>query len=167
MNCKNITKILLVILFGILTGNIYSQEEHHDNDHHKHHHHKYDLGVGNSLVYFPNEKETAYGLHLHLVRNIAHSKFGFGIAYERIFDQHKHNTIGLLASYNPVGGLHIDLSPGVTFEDHEPSELRFAFHAETAYNFDLGNFHLGPMLGFAFDPEDYHIGLGLHVGYGF
>ena len=95
------------------------------------------------------------------------SKFGFGIAYERNFDQHKHNTIGLLASYNPVGGLHIDLSPGVTFEDHEPSELRFAFHAETAYNFDLGNFHLGPMLGFAFDPEDYHIGIGLHVGYGF
>lgn len=130
MKYKYKTKVLFVILLGLLTDNIYSQEEHHTDDHHKHHHHKYDLGVGNSLVYFPNEKEAAYGFHLHLTRNIAHSKFGYGIAYERIFDEHKHNTIGLLASYNPFGGLHISLSSGAAFEDHAPSELNFAFHAE-------------------------------------
>jgi len=162
MNCKIEFKTLLVILFGIFTTNIYSQDEHHNHDHHK-----YELGVANSFVYFAKEKEIAYGLHVHLVRSIEHSKFGFGIAYERIFDEHKHNTIGLVGSYNPFGGLHISLSPGATFEGHEPSEMKFAFHAETSYDFNLGNFHLGPMFEFAFDPEDYHISLGLHIGYGF
>jgi len=162
MNCNIKCKTFLVFLFGVFTTNIYAQDEHHNHDHHK-----YELGLANTSVYFVKEKEVAYGLHLHLVRNIKYSKFGFGIGYERIFDQHKHNTIGLVASYNPFGSFHISLSPGATFEDHEPSAIKFAFHAETVYGFDLGNFHLGPMFEFAYEPEDYHLSLGLHIGYGF
>lgn len=162
MNSKIGKKSLVVIICVIITSSIYSQEINHNHDHHK-----YELGLANSVVYFTKEKEIAYGLHIHLIRNIEHSKLGFGLAYERIFDEHKHNTIGLVGSYNLFESLHISLAPGVTFEDVEPSELKFAFHAETVYDFDLGNFHLGPMLEFAFDPEDYHISLGLHIGYGF
>jgi len=155
-------KLLLGIIFGLVSSSAYSQEENHNHDHHL-----YELGVANSLVYFVSEKESAYGLHLHLIRNIKHSKFGYGVSYERIFDEHKHNTIGIVGSYNPIKPLHIDVSPGITFEDSEASELKFAFHAETSYNFDLGSFHIGPLLEFAIDPEDYHISLGLHLGYGF
>lgn len=162
MNCNIKLKTLLVFLFGVFAANINAQEEHHNHDHHK-----YELGLANTSVYFVKEKEIAYGLHLHLIRNIKHSKFGFGIGYERIFDKHKHNTLGVIASYNPFGGLHISLSPGATFEDHEPSAIKFAFHAETVYGFNVGNFHLGPLFELAYDQEDYHISLGLHLGYGF
>ena len=162
MNSKNRLKLFVVIFFGLITTSIYGQEVNHDHDHHK-----YELGVANSLVYFAGEDEYAYGFHLHLVRNISHSKFGYGIAYERIFDKHKHNTIGIVGSYIPFKSLHISIAPGVSFEDAEPSELKFAFHTEASYDFDLWNFHVGPLLEFAFDPEDYHISLGLHIGYGF
>jgi len=162
MNFKIELKTLLVIILGIFTAKSYSQEGNHNHDNHKH-----ELGVANSFVYFIKEKEVAYGLHMHLVRNFEHSKFGFGIAYERIFDEHKHNTIGFVGSYNPFECLHISLTPGVTFEDNETSEMKFAFHAETSYDFNLGIFHLGPMVEFAFDPDDYHLSLGLHIGYGF
>lgn len=155
-------KSFLVIIFGLITASIYSQEMNHNHDHHK-----YELGVANSLVYFAAEKEYAYGFHLHLVRNITHTKFGYGIAYERIFDEHKHNTIGIVGSYNPFKSLHINIAPGIAFEDSEPFDLKFAFHAETSYDFELGNIHVGPLLEFAFAPDDYHISFGLHVGYGF
>lgn len=153
---------LLLIVSGIFSTSVYSQEINHNHDHHKH-----EFGVANSMVFLAKEKEIAYGLHLHLVRNIEHSKFGFGIAYERIFDEHKHNTIGIVGSYNPFKLLHISLTPGVSFNDNESSDLKFAFHAETSYDFNLGNLHLGPMLEVAFAPDDYHISLGLHIGFGF
>ncbi|SMO60691.1 hypothetical protein SAMN06265379_103301 [Saccharicrinis carchari] len=162
MNSKIGLKLLVVVICLTFTSPIYAQEADHN-----HHHHQYELGLANSAVYFPKEKETAYGLHLHLIRNIKHSKLGFGLAYERIFDEHRHNTIGLVGSYNLFESMHISLSPGITFEDNEMSALRFAFHAEAAYGFNLGHLHLGPMLEFAFDPEHYHISVGLHVGYGF
>ncbi|MEE4177111.1 MAG: hypothetical protein V2I46_06330 [Bacteroides sp.] len=162
MNWKIGFKALAVIAFGIISTTVYSQEENHNHDHHK-----YELGLANSLVYFAGEKEFAYGLHIHLVRNINHSKFGLGLAYERIFDEHKHNSIGVVASYNPLKSWHINIAPGIAFEDAEPSDLKFAFHAETIYDFDIGNFHIGPLLDFAVDPEDYHFSFGLHIGYGF
>jgi hypothetical protein len=162
MNCKIGLKSLLAIVFGIISISAYSQEENHDHDHHN-----YELGVANSLVYFAGEKEFAYGLHIHLVRNIKHSKFGVGLAYERIFDDHKHNTIGVVGSYNPLKSWYINIAPGITFEDSEPSVLKFAFHAETLYDFNIGKFHIGPLLEFAVDSEDYHFSLGLHIGFGF
>ncbi len=162
MNSKNGINSVLLILFGLLTTSIYSQEINHNHDHHK-----YEIGLANSIVYFVGEKEYAYGLHLHLVRNIVHSKFGYGLAYERVFDDHKHNTIGIVGSYNPFKSLHINIAPGIVFEDSEPSDLKFALHAETSYDFELKNIHIGPLLEFAFDPEDYHISLGLHIGFGF
>lgn len=164
MNSKIRFKSLLVILCGIFTSSIYSQDINHD---HNHDHHKYEIGVANSLVYFAKEKEVAYGLHLHFVRKIDHSKFGYGMAYEKIFDEHSHNFIGIVGNYNPFNRLHINLTPGVTFEQNESSKLKLAFHAETSYDFSFGNFHLGPLLELAFAPEDFHIGLGLHIGYGY
>jgi hypothetical protein len=38
---------------------------------------------------------------------------------------------------------------------------------ETAYEFEIKNFHVGPAFEFAYDPEDFHISLGLHCGFGF
>lgn len=158
----NISIFLMSCFLLLIALKANSQETHtHDNVHFA------EFGVANSIVYFINEKELAYGLHLHLVKNISHSKFGFGLGYERIFDEHKHSTIGLVGSYTPIERLNLSLSPGIAFEGKRTSEARFALHLETAYGFQLGSIHLGPLLELAYDSEGYHFSLGLHVGFGF
>jgi hypothetical protein len=168
---------ILLLMFMVIQANAqttdthdgHSHVDHHSShdDHEHHDHHKNELGVANAPVYFVKEKVLTYGLHLHYVRTILNSKFGIGLGYERIFDAHKHNTVGLLATYRPIDKLNVNISPGITFEGIEAVQINFALHIEAAYEFEIHDFHLGPVLEFAYDPEDYHISLGLHIGYGF
>ena len=160
-------KLLLTYLTAIFSLNSFAQSpEHSDADSGSHEHHKNEIGISNAPVYFIKEKVFAYGLHVHYVHNIAESKFGIGLGYERIFDEHKHNTIGLEATYRPIEKLSFDLSPGVAFEDNN-SKKYFALHFETSYEFEMKDFHLGPAIEFAYEPEDLHISVGIHIGYGF
>ncbi len=156
---------LFAIAFSL---NAFAQIPEHsvDDDHQHHDHHKNEIGVANTLVYFLNEKTVNYGLHIHFVRGISESKFGIGLGFERIFDDHGHNTLGLVVAYRPIEKLGFSLSPGLTFEDGNP-QANFALHFETSYEFEIGNFHLGPIAELAYDPEDYHLSFGVHVGFGF
>ena len=129
--------------------------------------HQNELGISNAPVYFLKEKVFAYGLHFHAVHFVNNSKFGIGLGYEHIFDDHRHTTIGFVAAYRPFERLTLNLAPGVTFEADHKDELNFAVHAEAAYEFEIGNFHLGPAAEIAYDPEDIHLSLGLHIGFGF
>jgi len=166
-------RILLSILLLCFTGQLNAQDNqpdtanHKDHKSHKHDHHKNEIGIANAPVFFVKEKTFSYGLHLHYIRNIKETKFGFGAGFERIFDEHGHNTFGLVACYRPVDKLSLILSPGITLEDMNPTEPNFALHVETAYEFEINNIHLGPVFEFAYDPEDFHISFGLHIGYGF
>jgi hypothetical protein len=153
-------KHILAIISTFAAFNIYSQD--HDkvnleNDHHEHH--KNEIGVANSPVYFIKEKVFAYGLHIHYVRNITKTGFGIGLGYERIFDQHKHNTFGLVGTYRPIEELSFNVSPGLTFEDGN-NTARFALHLESSYEFEINDFHIGPAFEIAYDPEDYHVSIG-------
>lgn len=104
---------------------------------------------------------------MHYVRRFKETKFGYGLAYEHIFDDHKHSTYGVVFSYSPVDGLSFITSPGITTEAANP-DVAFAVHIEATYEFELGeNIHLGPAIEFAYDPEDIHLSLGLHLGFGF
>lgn len=159
--------IVLIIFFSLLPAIAFTQFDNHENhDIHHHEHHKNEISVANSLVTFLQEKETAYGLHVHYVRKLSDSPFGVGMSYERIFDEHKHNTIGIVASYRPVERFAISLSPGLAFED-SGSQSSLALHVETTYEFSIGDFHIGPLVEFAMDKEDQHLSLGIHVGIGF
>ena len=161
--------LFLTFLIAIFSSNILAQSiEHSDNHDHSgnHDHHKNEIGVANVPVYFLKEKVFSYGLHIHYVRNISKSKFGIGLSYERIFDEHKHKTFGLLLAYRPIDKLSFSVSPGLTVDADNP-EASFALHLETLYEFEIRNFHIGPVFEFAYDPEDIHLSLGLHVGYGF
>lgn len=160
-------KFFLTILTTIFTINIFAQTiEQSDNDSDNHKHDSNEIGIANSPVYFSKEKVLAYGLHMHYVKKISKSKFGIGIGYERIFDKHKHNTIGVVASYRPIEKLSFNVSPGLTFEDNN-SKTNLSLHFETSYEFEIKDFHIGPVFEFAYDIEDYHISLGFHIGYGF
>lgn len=168
-------KLFLLLLFTIaITSSLYAQSVEHSHDHehdeegevHQHEHPDSEIGIGNSIVYFAKEKEYAYGFHIHYVKSIPNSKLGIGFGYERIFDDHGHNTFGPELVYRPIEMLSVSLSPGVILEDEHP-EAKFAAHIETSYEFELHNFHIGPTIGFAYDKEDHHFSIGIHIGYGF
>ena len=170
---------IVVVLFLSISLNAqdhvgHDHSEHEiDNEHEKmsnHAHHRNELGIALAPVYFLNEKETAFGLHVHYIRNLKNSKFGLGFGYERIFDEHEHHTIGIVGSYRPFDNLTLNLAPGVAFEggnDEEETELKPAVHIEGTYEFLIGDIHIGPVFEIAYDPEDIHISLGIHIGLGF
>ena len=155
----------LVLIMFVFCNYLNAQNNEHTE--HLHEHHRNEIGIGISPVYFLNEKEFALQVHTHYTYNIKDSKFGIGVAYERIFDEHKHNTIGIVGSYRPFDKFTLSLSPGITFTDTEISDFKFALHIETLYEFEINDFHIGPLLEFAYDPDDYHISFGIHAGFGF
>ena len=155
---KTISVLFIVI---IVSCNLSAQDEHHL-------HFKYEIGLSNGIVYNFNEEETAYGLHIHVIKNFGISrKVGVGIGYEAIFDEHKHNTLSILLHYKPTEHFSINLAPGVVFLESEPNTSRFALHVETIYEFEIGAFHIGPFVGAAINPEDFHASAGLHMAIGF
>ncbi len=166
MNYKYIYTIILV-LFSI---NLMAQHK-HDNDtnhksksHKEHKHHKNDIGIANNAIYLFGENEFVYGLDAHYIRTIKDGPFGIGVGYERIFGEHAHQTIGIIGRYKPTENWLINLSPGISFEE---DETNFGVHLETAYLFDVGIFHMGPVLSVSTDMEEAHGGIGLHIGFGF
>lgn len=159
----------LLTLFGLLFAfSLFASQndaERADSTHHPDHP-KNEIAISNSPVYFIKEKIFAYGMHLHYTRAIAETNYGLGLCYERTFGSHGHNTAGVVAAWMPVHQLDISLSPSLSFEDDHP-KAQFALHFDSSYDFEVGLFHVGPAFELAYDPEDWHVSLGLHIGYAF
>ncbi len=161
---KLTTGIILFFLLSVITP----VRAHGDGDpDHAHRHHKNEIGLAAYPVYFVKEKHSAFGLHMHYTRNISDSGFGLGLGAEQIFGEHKHSNIGIVASYNPWEMLHLSISPGISIHNDEHTELDMSMHFEVSYGFAVKGLHIGPLLEFAIDREDYHLSLGLHFGLGF
>jgi hypothetical protein len=156
---KTLNLIILLVFSQIVAAQRPENSIHTDD-------HKNELGIANSAVYLFQEKEFAYGLHLHYVRGLKDTDFGIGIGYERIFDAHRHNALGVILSYTLLDHLNLSLTPGFTFSD-DARNSDFGIHFETLYEFELGKFHIGPTTEFAYAGEDYHLSIGLHIGFGF
>ena len=161
-------KLLMIFVAAIFSLNSIAQTSGNqsDKDLASHEHHNNEIGIAVAPAYFINEKVWTFAMHIHYTRIIPKTKFGIGASFERIVLDPKHSTFGLVLAYYPIENLSFTLSPGMTFEDANPGAL-FALHLETAYEFEIGNFHIGPAFEFAYDPNDYHLSLGVHVGYGF
>jgi len=159
----------LILLFTIPVLAQEHDDHHHDeHSHHQIHEHKHvhEIGVSVAPIYFIRAEELSIATHIHYVYNFPQTKFGIGLGYERVFDEHKHNFVGVELNYRPVHRLTLNLSPGVAFEGDHTDHKEFALHFETVYEFEFGVFHLGPMLEMAYHPEDVHISLGIHIGLG-
>jgi len=163
----SIRNFLFTLFFATFALTAYSQHNYQD-EHHEHEHPKNEIGFSNNIVFNTHENEFAYGVHLHFVRTIGKSdKFGLGLGYERIFDDHKHNSTNLLFMYRPIDHLSINIAPGIVWLDSEANSIKPSLHLETIYEWELGHFHLGPLLGIAFNTEDFHVSIGLHLALGF
>ncbi len=157
-------KIIILLSFISSACGVLARETKQNGDHDGHEHFRNEIGASVEPVYFLKEKAAYFGIHVHYTYNIPKTKFGFGLGYERIFDPHQHNTVGIECSYKPLDHLTLNLSPGLKFEDNRFSNPGFALHLETSYEFELGGFHLGPALEIAHDAEDNHLSAGLHFG---
>ncbi len=103
-----------------------------------------------------------------LAGNESLENFAVGLGLERIFADHTH--YGLMGSIGifPWRDLVVTLSPGVTFADHEGEwETSYLTHIEASYGFMVGEYEVGPVVGFADSAEDRHYQIGIHLGKGF
>ena len=118
------------------------------------------------------EGEYAMGTHLHFIRRLRGEGIrrflGFGIGFETIFADHMHyNVMGTIAIY-PYKNLSIAISPGMLIvEHHDEYDTRYSTHVEVGYGFDVGQFHIGPVVGYAKSGDDEHYMIGIHLGKGF
>ncbi|MEE4197844.1 MAG: hypothetical protein V2I54_09375 [Bacteroidales bacterium] len=156
---------LSVFLFSAMI----SVAQDHSHDHrHEHAHQIFEIGFSNGAVYNVFEKEVAYAAHIHGVLFIGENRrYGFGLGYERIFDEHQHNAINIIFHYRPGNHLVLNLAPGIVWLSSQNKPVKPAMHIEGLYEFDFGRFHLGPILGIGFNPEDFHASLGVHLALGF
>lgn len=161
MNLKIGSFFLLICWgFSLKAQDSGTHENHHD-------HHRHEIGLANSLVFIGRESEWALGIHAHYLYHIPHTRFGAGLAYERIFDGHGHNMMGIAASYRPLDRITINVTPGIAFSGKEHPGTGFALHFEITYEFQVDDFHLGPSVEYAYEPDGYHISTGIHLGIGF
>jgi hypothetical protein len=161
---------ILIVAFLFLTGQELLAQEHEHDHHHSHHDHAHpnnEIGLGNYLSYLAGENEFAYGMHIHYLRYFNASRFGAGMGYEHIFDEHGHRSLTLIGTYRFTSPMILSLAPGILFGNPENPDARFVMHTEVIYEFEIGPFHLGPALEFATTFKAYHIGIGVHVAYAF
>ncbi len=139
---------------------------------HDHHDHDMEIGISAAYIYLDAEDESAAGLHLHFMKRLDGNEFlqniVVGLGIERIFADHAH--------YGVMGGvgiflwrdLVVTLSPGVTFADHEGEwETKYVTHLEASYGFMVGEYEIGPVVGYADSADDRHYQIGIHLGKGF
>ena len=135
---------------------------------HDHHEHRNEFGLANMAVYLASEGEVAPGWHAHWVRYLGHSDFGVGMGYEIVLDDHRHQNLSVVGSYRITDAWSITAAPGISLHENWQQDVSLGLHLETAYEWDWGPFHIGPMLELAFgNAEDTHYSVGLHIGYGF
>lgn len=142
------------------------------SDGHDHHDHSIEMGVSVAYVYLDAEDASAPGLHLHLMRRLGGDGFlrhvGIGVGLEGIFADHTHYGVMLSIAIFPWRTLVVTLSPGLAFADHDGEwETEYVSHIEASYGFMVGEYEVGPVVGFADSPGDEHYMVGIHVGKGF
>jgi hypothetical protein len=157
-------QFILLFISGLISLAVFSQEQNHEHNHHP----ELEFGLSNGLVYNTTEKEAAYGIHVHIIKTVGKSdKFGLGFGYEAIFDEHKHNAASFIFLYRPIEHLSFNFAPGISWLGTESNSFKPAMHFEGLYEWELGNFHLGPLVGIAFNTEDFHVSTGIHLAIGF
>lgn len=148
-------KYILSIAAILLTLNIMAQ-----NTERK----KNSIGFSDKAIYLSGPDKIANGICIHYNRRIKDSNFGIGANFDHVFGDYSHSSVGVVAHYEPLEGWEINVSPGITFED---DETKFSAHFEMGYGFKVSVFEIGPSVAYSTDFEDYHLGVGMHIGYGF
>jgi hypothetical protein len=165
MKLLAITFIVLISFYHIALA---LPGEEKQSNHHEHHHGNWEIGLVGGASYLLSENETAFGMHIHILRKISNSRFSLGLGVESIFDEHKHLSASLIGKFDIWKGLSILAGPGILFvDDHNGWEKSFSTHLELLYEFKVSHFHIGPTIGYSYSKIDQHLALGIHFGISF
>jgi len=88
INFTPIKRILLLLIISPLF--CFSQHDHDEENHsHEDHSHNNEFAIGLGVI---PEHENALGIHAHYIKGIGlNNKFGAGISFETILDDHEHH----------------------------------------------------------------------------
>ena len=163
MNLKHLISFVLPFLLSLPSSYLRGQDEEEQ------HHHAREFGISLSYVELIEEDETAPSIHLHWLKPLEGSesleRWGIGLGFETIFADHTHHTVMATLAFFPIDHLMLSVSPGVVFADEETGwENHYATHIELSYGFDVGEYEIGPVIGYADSNEGSHRMIGLHFG---
>lgn len=133
---------------------------------HSHHEHLWEAGVGVGAAYLGIEKDFAPVYHIHVLRMLGHTHLSAGLGYEQIADEHSHKTLVAILEYRPWEPVALSFAPGMLFSSEGGESPRASMHFEISYGWEFGRFHLGPVMGYGLDADDWHSSIGLHFAIG-
>jgi hypothetical protein len=146
-----------------------SHQPHHSREpagHDHTHTQDFEASLSPGVAFLASESEYAFALHVHVLRTLGDPSWAAGVGFERIFDEHAHNALGILLEHRPFDRWAVAIGPGITFSD-EWDHVDPSLHLEAVYEWFTGDFHLGPNMEIAVDPHDVHLSFGLHFAIGF
>ena len=160
-----------ILFLGFCFATLFSFSQ-HDHDHHEDeitHQHNNEISAAIGIVPLPSEKIVSGGIHLHYIRGVGmKKKFGIGLGFEYIIDAHKHYTVSTVFQYRIYKGLSLAYAPGLLILKEEDNyDLHLAHHVEMAYEFELNQFHIGPVFEVGIEPLGVHYMAGVHLGVDF
>ena len=152
----------LLLIIGLLISALTTQAKNHS----EHINNGYHIGAGAGVAWLSEKSGEYSNYHFHLLKSIRHSeKWQFGIGYETILGNEAHHVFNIPLVYSPIHQLSLKVGPGLLFtRENNKMEINFTTHIECIYEFEIGNIHLGPMIGFGADKHGTHIGMGVHLG---
>jgi hypothetical protein len=150
-------KKLFYIIFLFNLASVQAQDEHKERHH---------IGISGGITgAFPETKYIPGGhLHYSYLYKIKNLQMGIGTGLEYLIDKHQHIGIDLSFSFFPTEDFEISIAPGIVFINNVKE---YATHIELAYSFDIKSIHLGPLIETAVSKDDFHLTLGIHLGFGF
>ncbi|MCH8905259.1 MAG: hypothetical protein IIA45_15280 [Bacteroidetes bacterium] len=161
--------LTLFTFFVIILVSVYVQAQDAHDEEGDHHHHKNELSIAAGIVPLVAEDKLTVGFHLHYIRGIGEAhRIGIGVGLETILDEHKHYTISAVLHYRLYKGLIVSAAPGLLIlKQNSTNEYQFAQHIELAYEFEVGEFHIGPVVELGLEKAGVHYMGGIHLGIDF
>ncbi len=152
-----------------VASSAFCEELHSSHRHHSHDTRGMEMGFSAGYVHLEDENEDAPSIHVHLSKRLQQEgilkHFALGVGGEVIFADHEHYAVMLPLLVYPWRGLVLSVAPSMVFAEHEGEwESEYATHLEAAYVFEIGEYDLGPVVGYSNSSEDTHYMAGLHFG---
>jgi len=147
---------ILIFITGTLVFTSLRAQDKGGDDHHRH---KNEISIAAGIVPLVAEDKLTAGFHLHYIR---------GIGKDNRLDEHKHYTLSGVFQYRIYKGFILDLAPGLLLrKENSENIFQFAQHIEIAYEFELGEFHIGPVAELGIELTGVHYMGGIHFGIDF
>lgn len=152
--------IFLIILLTCITA--YSQEDSLSKQHPSIKMNEIIFSTG--LFYAIGEESLLSGFTLQYVRKLSHSKLGYGVAYEKLWDSNSHRTVGLVGYYYPILNFSVFALAGPTNMRSPVKSTSFGMHVGATYSVPWKYFLVGLSSELGYNNQSAHFMMGIKAG---